>query len=127
VTNDRTIGALRMHIEVRAGDVVDLGRIEIGTGSARFLVTHGDGSPVRDAFVAIAAGERSPFVQWPKQTRENGVELTDVPQHSFDVLVWGADIAPVRAALVAAIGECATVPIVAARGTPVTVQWSDAK
>lgn len=125
VERDRAILAFRRDFVVAGGRELDLGTIDVGApASVVFEVVRSDGTSATDAFIGgRAAGQDVPFARVAQERVAEGVEVRDVPPFTFEVLVWGTDIAPVVTSATARPGERQIVPVVATPAVTTTVRF----
>lgn len=117
----------RLDLEVRPGGTVDLGRIEIAPGTIRVHASRDDGRAVADLVVSLGRrgdGAFGGFGGFGAGAGPGG-ELQDLAAGDYDVLVWGADIAPTRVPVTVAPGAVVDLPVTARTAIPVTFRCID--
>ncbi len=114
----------RLDIDLQAGGVVDLGRIEIAPGTIRVHASRDDGRPIKDLVVSLGRRGDGAFGLLGASATP-GSELQDLPPAEYEVLVWGTDIAPTRVPVTLAPGARVEVPVIARAATPVTFRCVD--
>ncbi len=102
--SDREYLRMPQRIDVAAAATVDVGTVELRAAAAvRIDVACADGAPVRELFTGIATVDPPRFFGTPPTTVDaRGVTLLSIPAGRFEVVVWGADIAPVFVPVVVA-------------------------
>lgn len=86
-------------------------------------VTAADGGPVTGPWLALALRDQPrEFGTVPQDVAGQTLSMKGMPSGSYELLVWGEDIAPVCVPLTVT-PAMATLPIVAARGTPTRFVW----
>ena len=94
--NDGEFLALPRRVDVAAAADVDMGTIPLHLPTElRVDVTCADGGKVRDLVLGAAMAERPRYFGTPRCVVDaNGASVQDLPAGRFELLVWGADIAP---------------------------------
>lgn len=119
--SDREYLTMPRRIEVAAAADVDVGTIELhGPADVRIDVACADGGKVRNLLVGVAMAERPRYFGAPRFAADaSGASMQGVPAGRFEMLVWGADIAPLFVPIVVA-GEPVQVSVAPQRAVPTT-------
>lgn len=107
-----------------AGATLDAGSLALAPPlDVEIVVTAADQGPVAGAFVAAALPERPRHFGHLPQTRvDGGVQLRNVPNGRYELLVWGEDVAPQFLPLVATPAQ-AQMTVQMQRATPTRFLW----
>lgn len=114
-------------VEVSAAQVVDLGAIELrGPTDVRVEVACRDEGVVNGLILDLALPDRARlFMPGPQTADARGVTVQSLPAGPYELLVWGADIAPEFVPIVAA-GEPLNVSCTPQRAIATTFHVRDA-
>lgn len=119
--SDREYLAMPQRVDVAAAADVDTGTIVLhAPADLRIDVACTDGGKVRDLVVGAAMAERPRYFGTPRFAVDaNGASMQGIPAGRFELLVWGADIAPLFHP-VAVAGAPVQVSVAPQRAVPTT-------
>jgi hypothetical protein len=111
-----------MDIQVGASDV-DLGVIELGSGSIDLQLARSDGRPVSEPTAGFDMGDGT-FTGMPESP--DGLVPRELPAATYRLLAWGRDVEPVIVPVTVRIGERTPVPVTLPPATTTTITFTGA-
>jgi RNA polymerase sigma-70 factor (ECF subfamily) len=122
--SDREYLTMPQRIEVPPAATVEVGNIALSEpADVRVDAACVDGGKVRSLLIGVALGEKPRCFGAPRFVSDaNGATLQAMPSGRFELLVWGADIAPLFVPLVVA-GKPVQLSVAPERAVPTTFRF----